>query len=254
MEFLQTTGGQGLMLTCIGVLAGWINVMAGGGSLLSVPAMVFMGLPGPVANGTNRIAIVAQNIVAVLTFWRSGISDLRLSVTLALASLPGAIAGALIGVHLDGPWFRRVLALIMLGVFLLMVTGKKPAVDPTHSTGQPQRLLAGHLCMLGAGFWGGFIHIGVGFILMPILHRVMHLDLVRVNMHKCFIVLVYSVVALGIYAATVRIEWLLGAFLALGNAIGGWLGARSTITRGEQLIRWVFNAVLVLFVIKLMWP
>ncbi len=254
MEFFQTTAGQGLLLTCVGVLAGWINVIAGGGSMLTIPAMVFMGMPGPVANGTNRIAIVAQNVVAVFTFWRSGFSNLRLSITLALASLPGAVAGAMLGTQLDGAWFRRVLALIMLAILLLMLTGKKPSSNPEHGSGQPQNLLVGHLCMLGAGFWGGFIHIGVGFILMPILHRVMHLDLVRVNMHKCFIVLVYSVVALGIYAATVQIQWLLGAFLAVGNSIGGWLGARATISRGDQLIRWVFNAVLIAFVIKLMWP
>jgi uncharacterized membrane protein YfcA len=73
-----------------GVAAGFLNVMAGGGSLLSVPVMLFLGLPGPVANGTNRISIIAQNIVAVRTFFRRGFSDFRLSLSLAACALPGA--------------------------------------------------------------------------------------------------------------------------------------------------------------------
>ena len=104
------------LLTAVGTAAGAINVMAGGGSLLSVPVMLFLGLPGPVANGTNRISIIAQNIVAVRTFFRRGFSDFRLSLTLAAAAAPGAVLGALVGVRLEGEWFDRILAVIMLAV------------------------------------------------------------------------------------------------------------------------------------------
>ena len=69
-------------LMIAGCFAGFINVMAGGGSLLTLPIMVFMGLPGPVANGTNRVAIEAQNISAVVGFFRKGFSDFKLSLTL----------------------------------------------------------------------------------------------------------------------------------------------------------------------------
>jgi uncharacterized membrane protein YfcA len=106
--------------------------------------------------------------------------------------------------------------------------------------------------MIGAGFWGGFIQIGVGFILMPILHRVLGLDLVRVNMYKVLIVLVYTVVALFVFAAQLELLWWTGVGLAIGNSIGGWFGAHTTISHGETLIRRVLYLALSAFIIKLL--
>jgi len=243
------------LLTLAGVFAGWLNVMAGGGSLLTVPLMVFMGIPGPVANGTNRIAILMQNITAVATFRRRGFSDFRLSLSLAAAASLGALLGANVGVHLAGEWFNRVLALIMIGVMLIMshdgLQKRTSQATPNPAHG-PQRLLLGHLLMVGAGFWGGFIQLGVGFILMPILHRVMGFDLVRTNMHKVFVVLVYTLVALAVFASQLELMWWVGLWLALGNSIGGWLGVHTTVTRGEHWVRWVLNLTLTAFIIKLL--
>jgi uncharacterized protein len=242
---------QILLLALIGVAAGWLNVMAGGGSLLTVPVMLFMGIPGPVANGTNRIAILAQNITAVTAFRRHGYSDFKLGLSLASAASLGAIAGASLGVKLEGEWFDRVLALVMIGVLLLMATGQDK-VKHMDGDSEAKNLLAGHLLMVGAGFWGGFIQIGVGFILMPILHRVLGLDLKRVNMHKVLIVLVYTVVALFVFAAQLELLWWTGLGLAVGNSIGGWLGAHTTVRVGDSLIRRVLYVALSLFIIKLL--
>jgi uncharacterized membrane protein YfcA len=243
---------QALLLTAVGVVAGFMNVMAGGGSLLTVPVMVFMGLPGPVANGTNRIAILAQNLSAITAFFRRGFADFRLSLTLAACAVPGAIAGAMVGVRLEGPWFNRVLALIMIVVMLVMHFGKQGGEASSGAEPGRRQLLRGHLLMVGVGFWGGFIQIGVGFIIMPVLNRVMGLDLVRTNMHKVFIVAVYTLAALLVFASQVEILWLVGAALALGNAIGGYLGAHFAVSRGENLIRWVLNVVLIVFIAKLL--
>ena len=230
--------------------------MAGGGSLLTVPIMLFMGMPGPVANGTNRIAILAQNITAVTAFFRRGFSDFKLSLSLAAAATPGAVVGALVGVQLSGEWFDRILALVMIAVMISMAIPNGREVPKTEQVeaGSPsaKRLIAGHLCMVGAGFWGGFIQIGVGFLLMPILHRIIGLDLVRVNMHKVFIVLCYTLVALAIFASKVEVLWIAGLCLALGNSIGGWIGANMSINKGEKLINLVLNTVLAVFIIKLL--
>ncbi len=243
-----------LLLNAVGIVAGFLNVMAGGGSLLSVPVLVFMGLPGPVANGTNRIAILAQNLTAITAFFRRGFSEFRLSLSLAACAVPGALAGALLGVRLDGPWFNRVLALVMIAVMLIMHFDRGTGRSDPHHRPSRRQLLWGHLLMVGMGFWGGFIQIGVGFIIMPILNRVMGLDLVRTNMHKVFIIAVYTVVALLVFASQVEVMWLLGAALALGNAIGGYLGAHFTVSRGEALVRRVLNLVLIAFIIKLLLP
>ncbi|MEL6362827.1 MAG: sulfite exporter TauE/SafE family protein [Pseudomonadota bacterium] len=244
------------LLAIAGVLAGWVNVLAGGGSLFTVPAMVFLGLPGPVANGTNRIAIIAQNIVSVGAFRAQGFADFRLSATLALCAAVGAYFGAQIGVGLDGVWFNRTLAVVIVLVMVAMAgegrEPSKPKADSDHSSiGKPRNVVLGHVLMAGAGVWGGFIQVGSGFLMMPILYRVMGLDLVRVNMHKVFIALVYSIVALGVFATQVPIDWRAGAALALGNAIGGGLGATSTVKKGAPLVKRVLFLALAAMVVKL---
>lgn len=244
---------QAVLLAGVGVVSGFLNVMAGGGSLLTVPVMVFLGMPGPVANGTNRIAILVQNLMAITAFRQRGFSEFRLSITLAACAIPGAVAGAMLGINLQGEWFNRVIALIMVAVLLIMYfdKGQKTAADPAYQPTREQ-LIRGHLLMLGVGFWGGFIQLGVGFLIMPVLNRVMGLDLVRTNMHKVFIIASYTIVALALYASQVEIFWMVGAVLALGNGVGGYLGAHLAVSKGEKLIKTLLNVVLIIFIIKLL--
>lgn len=236
------------ILIAAGIAGGAINVMAGGGSILTVPVMIFLGVPGPLANGTNRVAILAQNLTAITTFRRQGFSHFKLSLSLAACALPGAVLGAWFGANLSGETFNILLSLVMIAVLILMQTGSQ------HITtdGEPRRLVLGHVLMAAAGFWGGFIQIGIGFILMPILNRVMGLDLVTVNVHKVFIVAVYTLAALTVFAFTSEVLWLVGAILAVGNSIGGYLGAKLTIARGEKLIRRVLTLAIIAMVIRLL--
>ncbi len=244
---------QLLVLAAAGVVSGFLNVMAGGGSLLTVPIMVFMGIPGPVANGTNRIAILAQNLTAVTTFFRRGFSDFKFSLGLAACSIPGAVAGALVGTRLEGVWFNRTVAAIMLGVLLVTWLGRDRSPG-TAGNARPsrRRMVWGHLLMVGVGFYGGFIQLGVGFIIMPVLNRVMGFDLITTNMHKVFIIGCYTAVALLVFALRVELLWLVGAVLALGNSAGGWLATHLQIKQGESIVRKVLNIVLVVFIVKLL--
>lgn len=240
------------LLAAAGFASGWINVLAGGGSMFNVAALVFLGLPGPVANGTNRIAIVAQCVAAITEFRRKGFSDFRLSASLAAAASVGAFFGAKAGVQLEGEWFERTVALVMIAVALVMAFDRGAADDPARKTAPAKNLLLGHALMVGAGFWGGFIQIGVGFLQMPILYRVMGLDLVRVNMHKVFIALCFTLVALLVFAAEVPIAWEAGLALAVSNAVGGWAGARATMLRGAKFIKTVVYAVIAVVISKLL--
>ena len=245
-----------LILFGVGLLAGFINVMAGGGSMLTVPAMILLGLPGPVANGTNRIAILFQNFVAVITFFRKGFADFKQSLKLLLCALPGTVCGAWVGAELEGTWFNRTLAIIMCGALLLTwLKGKKKNGPANEQEGEPisgRRKLFGYMLMIGIGFYGGFIQIGVSLILMPLLNRVFKMNLVRVNMHKVFIICGYSSVALAIFAYRVDIQWGLGIALAAGAGVGGFIGASLSIRHGEKWIRVLLQIILVLFVIKLL--
>ena len=242
---------QYIILFLVGIVVGFVNVMAGGGSLLSIPIMLFMGVPGPVANGTNRIAIIAQMATAVVAFFKKGYSDFRLSLSLALAALPGAVAGAYAGTRLEGIWFNRLVAIITLAVMLVMAI-KKDEKTYAGAPSEKPRLLLAHILMFFVGLYGGFIQIGIGFLFLPILNRTLGLDLVRVNMHKTFIISFYTTAALIVFAWQVEIFWILGICLAIGTSIGAWLSAHVQVSKGEWIIKVVLNTVLVLIIIKLL--
>ena len=108
------------------------------------------------------------------------------------------------------------------------------------------------MATVGAGFYGGFMQAGVGFILMPILYRLLALDLVRVNMHKVFVVGAYTVPSLLVFAVSGQVWWLGGAVLAAGNAAGGWLGTHLTVGGGERAVRWVFAVAVVAMAVRLL--
>jgi uncharacterized protein len=258
VEQLETW--QLIFLAVLGVVAGILNVIAGGGSLLTLPAMVLMGLEGPTANGTNRVAILAQNITAVGGFRSKGFSDFKLSLSLALMALPGGIVGAYAGTLIRGVLFNRILAGIMIAILALTFFQERrkkrstntAAAEPVPSS--KGRLIAGHLCMIGVGFYGGFIQAGVGFLLMAVLNHVMHVDLVRVNMHKVFIVGLYTIAALIVFVRTGNVLWVPGIALAIGNSIGGWIGSQLSITKGERFIRRTLYVTLLAMSVKLLLP
>ena len=241
------------MLVLAGLAGGFINVMAGGGSVITVPVMIMLGVPGPVANGTNRIPILAQNIAASLTYIRHGLPQSGMVLSLSLCAIPGAIAGALVGVRLPAETFNLVLAVIMGCILLLMLTGKGQSETRAAATISGSRRLWGHLMMIGAGFWGGFIQIGMGFILLPILNRVLGMDLVVANIHKVLIILAYTGTALLVFGSQLELLWWIGAVMAIGNAAGGWLGARVTLAGGERVIRWVVILAIAGMIVKLIW-
>ena len=238
------------ILSIVGAIAGFLNVMAGGGSMLVLPIMVFMSIPGNIANGTNRIAMLAQNVTAAATFYKKGVSNFRLSLSLALCALPGAILGAYIGTQVEGKSFNQILAIVMIVVMAMMIFGSKKEETPKQIT--TARLIAGHALMLFAGFWGGFIMAGVGFLLIAIMNRVMGIDLVSSNAHKVLIEIVFTIFALAIFASQLQLLWVAGLFLGLGNAVGGWFGAKYQVDQGAEMVRKILYFVLVIFIIKLL--
>ncbi|MEO0368264.1 MAG: sulfite exporter TauE/SafE family protein [Pseudomonadota bacterium] len=245
------------LLLITGIATGFLNVMAGGGSMLSVPVMIFLGVPGTIANATNRIAILPQNIAAVLTFARDGFADYKLSLSLGLCTLPGALIGSYIATKIPNDQFNWLLALIMVAILIIMAIPDRQNEDvPINDTEvapiSRQRLLVGHLLMVVIGFWGGFIHIGVGFLLMPVLNKVLKLDLVTTNSHKVFIVFVYTSVALLVFSSQLELYWTYGLALAVGTVTGGILAAKLQISRGVGPIKLVLNLVIIAFIIKLL--
>ncbi len=237
------------LLFIFGVFAGIINVNAGGGSTLTLPMLLFLGLDGAVANGTNRIAILLQNISAVFSFKNQNHSQFKLSFKLALFTLPGAIIGAYSAIHVSNELFEKILAVIMIGVIVTMLLPKKAIVE-VETLSRKQNFYV-YLAMFAVGFYGGFIQVGVGFLLMASLHYLMKQSLVLVNMHKVFIVLIYTIPALLIFVYTDNINWGYGLLLASGNMLGAWWGAKFSVKGGEKVIKTILIIAISLMSLKL---
>ena len=170
------------------------------------------------------------------------------------------MAGAFAAVKISDAWFQRLLAFIMIGVLVTVLWPKRKATRPNGARPGPgtgeERSRAGtiwsYVAMIGIGFYVGFIQAGVGFILMAVLHTLMRLDLVRVNMHKVFLVGIFTLPAFAVFIAKGEVAWLPGIVLAAGNAAGGWLGSKVAVERGERVIRAVFAVTVLATAIKLL--
>lgn len=232
-----------------GFVAGFFNVTAGGGSLLTLPLLVLLGLPGPVANGTNRLALVVQNLVAVPTFRRGGVRGMRRHARLVLAAVPGALLGAWAGATISDPLFRRVLGLLMIAMTAVVLArpggadGRDPATRPR---------LATWLSFAGIGLYAGFIQAGVGFLIVFALAGIERMPLVRAHAFKVATVLALQVLALPVFAWHGKVSWGLGALLAVGLAAGGFVGARLTLRSGERVLRYLLAAAALALSLRLL--
>lgn len=235
----------------LGGIAAMINVMAGGGSSLTIPFLIFMGLDSATANGTARIALVVQNATSTMAFRRKKVKDLRNSLIYAAFTLPGALLGALTAIKIDHDWFMKILAVVMVGItFTLFIP--KPSVQKLTVEEYQRRQKWVYLGLLATGFYGGFIQIGVGFLFIGLFYNVLHMDMVVVNMHKVFIVMCYIIPSMVLFVYYGKVDWLLGAVLAAGNFTGAWIGTNLAIQQGEKLIKRVLACAIMLIVLKLL--
>ena len=163
--------------------------------------------------------------------------------------------GAYAATRIPNDDFNGILAAIMVLVLIIMSlpeSKKEPSSHSGHAEPLSRlRFLSGHALMVAIGFWGGFIHIGVGFLLMPVLHKVMRMDLITTNSHKVLIVLVYTIVALAVFGSQLTLNWTYGIALAVGTVTGGILATHVQISQGVSAIKWTLNIVIVAFIIKL---
>ncbi len=238
-----------LLLFGMGIVVGFINVNAGGGSSLTLPILIFLGLDGVLANGTNRVAIVVQNLFAVASFRKREFHDFQLSGKLSLLTLPGAVIGAILATKISGILFERILGVVLIFIVISMFFSRSYAKVNENQEKHSNWLI--YPALFGIGFYGGFLQLGVGFLFMAALFHLLKLDLIRVNMHKVFIVLIYTIPTLGIFIVTGNVNWKFGLSLAAGSSIGAWFGARASVKGGEKLIRIVLAAAILVMALKL---
>jgi uncharacterized protein len=240
-----------LILIPVGIIAGFVNTVAGGGSLLSLPVMIFMGLPPAMANGTNRVAIFLQNISGVAGFKSKGVSVFPYSLWVGISALLGAIIGAKISVDLDDKTFNHIIALVMVGVVLLTVFNPGSRAEKAVEDLSKKAQFIGIIAFFFVGIYGGFIQAGVGFIILGSLTYINKLSLVKANSIKVFVVLIYTIAALAVFIIEDQINWLYGLVLAIGNMTGAWVASRYSVEKGDKWIKRFLIVMVTILAIKL---
>ncbi len=240
-------------LGVVGLVAGTLNVMAGGGSFLTLPVMIFLGLPAGVANGTNRVAILVQNVGAVWSFRRHRLLARGWLASAALPALVGAGLGTWLAVQIGDRSFERILAALMVVITVWTIWDPVGRRRPREELGEGMGPLARWglaLGFFGAGVYGGFVQAGIGFLLLT-LTTLGGLDLVRGNALKVLLILIFTPLSLAVFAATGNVDWGMGGALAAGNLVGGLVGVRLTVLKGHAWIKRVVLVMVILFSLKL---
>lgn len=232
-------------LLATGLAAGALNVVAGGGSFLTLPMLVFLGLPPTLANGTNRIAIVVQNVGAVWGFHRHRVLDWSFGRTAAVPALAGAALGTWLAVLVSDEAFRKILALLMVLISLWTLFARR---TPRPVAKAPRLVVA--LAFFAVGVYLGFVQAGVGFLILAVTSFA-GFDLVKGNAVKVLIILIGSLLSLVLFTLAGLVVWLPGLLLGTGTLLGGQIGVRLTVRKGDRWVRAVVTATVILFAIKL---
>ena len=234
------SGGEAILLVAAGQGAGVVNTLAGGGSLITVPALVLLGLPGTLANGTNRVGILIQSLAALWRFRAEGVSGLRDALPVLLPVAAGSLLGAVCISRVEDATFERLFGVLMLVLLVPTLRPRRPGPPRPWPRGVASAVY------LAVGLYGGAFQAGVGIVLVFALSHAGH-DLVRANAIKLAVVAALTAVALPVFVWQEQVVWGPALLLAAGFAGGGELGARLAVRGGERLIRPVLvAAVLVL--------
>lgn len=240
------------LIILAGFIAGFINTLAGSGSLVTLPLLMFSGLSPHMANGTNRVAILLQNIVGVNSFHKKGMLDTHGTLYLGAPAVIGSIVGAQLAVGLDEDVMRKAIGAIMVFMLVIIIM-------------RPKRWLTGELAYLEdrpsifqltifffIGVYGGFIQAGVGIFLLAGLVLGVGYDLVRANAVKVGIVLFFTIFSISVFISKGHVNWLIGLVLAVGNMLGAWLGARVAAEKGAAWVRCLLIVVVSVSAAKLL--
>ena len=226
-----------LILVFVGLMAGAINTLGGGGSLLTLPALIFLGLPPSIANASNRIGILFSSVSATTGYASKGVMNFPFNIYLGFSALFGSLLGAKIAIEIDGQLFNKILSILMIIVLLLIVFRPSNTQNNFVEKLQGKHLVVSIFIFFLIGIYGGFINAGIGIIIMFFLNSFNNLSLVKSNATKVSVVSIYTFAAVLFFAYNNKIDWEAGFVLATGTSVGAWLASRWSVLKGDKTIK-----------------
>lgn len=241
-----------LLVIVAGFAAGWIDAVVGGGGLLQLPVMLMLPGISPVqALATNKMGSIFGTTTSAVTYYRRVGPDLRTAVPMALVALAGSFGGAFLAANLPASVFKPIIvaALIAVALFTLF----KPAIGELTAlrhSGRRHYLLA---MLIGAviGFYDGLIGPGTGSFLVIALVSLLGYAFLEASAKAKIVNLATNAGALLFFLPHGALLWGVGLVLGGANMAGGYLGARTAVSRGNRFIRVVFLVVVAVLIVKL---
>ncbi len=243
-----------LLLVVVGVLSGFINTLAGGGSMLVLPAMLFLGIPANIANATFRVGVFMQSLVGVKGFHSRGHLDTNAVISSLIPTILGALLGALLASWLP-LWVLKPTLLTTMIIMALVILLRPEAVIPPVGA-KPHRLKDRPIALLGlflAGLYGGFAQAGVGLILIAALAGGLGYDLIRTHALKTVCTAIFSGVSLVIFALHDQVWWIPGIMLAAGSMVGAWGGVHFAINVDQKQLKWILFIMVTVTCVSAYW-
>lgn len=234
------------LLIGTGFAAGFINTIAGGGSMLTLPALMVLGLPADIANATNRVGVIMQALVGIRGFNRHRRISTRHAIPILIPTLVGSLVGALLASFMPVSWLKPALLITMLAMALLMVLRPSSMVPPPDSEALTLKENPAAWAMLfGAGIYGGFVQAGLGFVLIAVVAGGLRYDLLRANAFKLLITASLTVIALLVFIVRGQVLWIPGLVLAVGTMLGASVSVRFAIAVPQKVLsRILFGMIL----------
>jgi len=234
-----------------GLLVGFINTLAGGGSIISLSILMMLGLPATVANGTNRIAIAIQNLTATANFKRQKVLDTKKGIWLAIPAVVGSVIGAGIAVDINEEVFKRAMAIIMLIMVFFIFYKPEKWIKEQKALVAKKITIWQVILFFAIGIYGGFIQIGVGYFLLAAIVLGAGYELVKANAIKVMIILLYTIFAIAVFVINDQINWKYGLVMTIGNVAGAFIASRMAVKNGARFVRWVILVVIILTAVHL---
>jgi Predicted permeases len=235
------------ILIIAGFLVGFINTIAGSGTVITYSLFMGMGMPANISNGTIRLGVILQTLAATLNFKKQGVLDSKRGLKLSIPVAIGSIMGAQTAAILDTKVFEKLLAVIMLTMIYFLFKDPKKWINGQVDKVEKEITWKPWILFLAIGFYGGFTHIGVGIFLLAGLVLVAGYDLIRGNAIKILAVLIYSPLALLVFVLNNQVDYRIGLISAIGNIIGGILASSVAVSWGSGFIRWFLTIIILLF-------
>ncbi len=241
------------LLAAVGFLVGIINTMSGGGSLLTLPVLIFVGLPSAMANGTNRIAILIQSMFNIAGFRSKGALDNSpFPWYLALIATIGSIIGTLIAIDIKDDLFNKILAVVMILVVAFLIFQPKRKLGEITEKITGKHLIYSLIAFFFIGIYGGFIQAGTGIFILLALSSINGLSLIKSNVIKVVVIFVYTIAALLLFGLNDKLHWPAGLTMAFGQAISGWFTSRWSVNKSDGIVK-AFLLVMVVFMAIKLW-